>query len=83
LHAFSSEDAHKVREQLTELEKDALVKGWINGDDATRKVLENVGKDKINLYRDLKGQATEAKVSVETENQLYNHLTLFFSRYLR
>ncbi|MFW6263805.1 MAG: hypothetical protein ACOC34_07215, partial [Thermotogota bacterium] len=46
-----------------------------------KKTLEKFGKDKINQYAALKAKATEATVSVETENQIYNHLTLFFSRY--
>ena len=81
LHTFSAEEAAQVQEQLAELEKDDLVKGWLEADEDERKTLEKFGKEKLNQYRDLKGKATEATVSVETENQIYNHLTLFFSRY--
>ena len=81
LHTFSTEESTQLREQLAELEKEDLIKGWLEADEAEKKTLEKYGKDKINQYRALKGQVTEANVSVETENQIYNHLTLFFSRY--
>mgnify|MGYP000350765409 CR=1 FL=1 len=81
LHTLSTEESAQLREQLAELEKEDLIKGWLEADEGKRKTLEIFGKDKINQYRALKGQVTEANVSVETENQIYNHLTLFFSRY--
>lgn len=82
LQTLSADEAKHIKEQVANLEKDDIIKGWLESeDDAEKKVLEKVGKDKINLYKELKAKATEATVSVETENQIYNHLTLFFSRY--
>lgn len=81
LQSLSDDDVKLAKEQLAELEQEDIVKGWIDGDEAERKTFEKVGKDKIEQYKKLKAQAESAKVSVETENQIYNHLTLFFSRY--
>jgi adenine-specific DNA-methyltransferase len=73
----------KVKEQLQTLSADETknIKGWIEAEADEKKTLEKFGKDKINLYKELKAKATKATFSVETENQIYNHLTLFFSRY--
>lgn len=81
LQSLSDDDVKLAKEQLAELEQEDIVKGWIDGDEDERKTFEKVGKDKIEQYKKLKAQAGSAKVSVETENQIYNHLTLFFSRY--
>lgn len=81
LQTLSSEESEKVKELLAEIEKDSIIDGWLKADDTEKKTLEKFGKDKINQYLELKGKSTEARVSVETENQIYNHLTLFFSRY--
>ncbi len=81
LQTLSADETKQIQEQLSELEKDSLIEGWLKADDAEKKTLEKYGKDKINQYLELKGKSTEVKVSVETENQIYNHLTLFFSRY--
>ena len=70
LHTLSTEESAQLREQLAELEKEDLIKGWLEADEGKRKTLEIFGKDKINQYRALKGQVTEANVSVETENQI-------------
>ena len=81
LHVLTAEETAKVKEQLANLERDEIIKGWIAGDENTRKVLEGISKDKINHYHELKGLSTQARASVETENHIYNHLSLFFSRY--
>ncbi len=81
LQTLTSEESKKATEQLKELEKDEFIQGWINANDEERKVAEKLGKQKIAEYKRIKTQVTEAKVSGETENHIYNHLTLFFSRY--
>ncbi|NKI30575.1 DNA methyltransferase [Croceivirga thetidis] len=81
LQTLSADEAKQVQEQILEFEKDDIIKGWLEADDSEKKTLEKFGKDKINQYRELKAKAIESSVSVETENQIYNHLTLFFSRY--
>lgn len=81
LQTLSADESKQLKEQIADLEKDDIIKGWLEAEADEKKTLEKFGKDKINLYKELKAKATEATVSVETENQIYNHLTLFFSRY--
>jgi adenine-specific DNA-methyltransferase len=81
LQTLSADEAKQVQEQILEFEKDDIIKGWLEADESEKKTLEKFGKDKIKQYQELKVKATESSVSVETENQIYNHLTLFFSRY--
>lgn len=81
LQTLSADESKQIKEQIADLEKDDIIKGWLEAEADEKKTLEKFGKDKINQYKELKAKATEATVSVETENQIYNHLTLFFSRY--
>jgi adenine-specific DNA-methyltransferase len=81
LQTLSADETKNIKEPLADLEKEDLIKGWLEAEAEEKKTLEKFGKDKINQYAALKAKATEATVSVETENQIYNHLTLFFSRY--
>lgn len=81
LQTLSDDEVKQIKEQIAELEKDDIIKGWLQAESDEKKTLEKFGKDKITLYKDLKAKTVEASVSVETENQIYNHLTLFFSRY--
>jgi len=81
LQTLTSEESKKAAEQLKELEQDEFIQGWINANEEERKAAEKFGKQKIAEYKRIKTQVTEAKVSGETENHIYNHLTLFFSRY--
>jgi adenine-specific DNA-methyltransferase len=81
LQTLSAEESAIVQDKIAELEKDIMITGWLKADDDEKKTLEKFGKEKINQYLDLKGKSTEANVSAETENQIYNHLTLLFSRY--
>lgn len=81
LQTLSADEAKQIKEQIADFEKDDIIKGWLEAEADEKKTLEKFGKDKINQYKELKAKATEATVSVETQNQIYNHLTLFFSRY--
>lgn len=81
LQTLSADEAKQIQEQISELEEDDIIKGWLGADESEKKTLEKFGKDKINQYQELKAKATESSVSVETQNQIYNHLTIFFSRY--
>jgi adenine-specific DNA-methyltransferase len=81
LKTLTTEEAEKLKEELADLEKDGIVEAWLKADETERKTLEKFGKDKIREYLKVKGEVTGLRVSAETENQIYNHLTLFFSRY--
>ena len=78
---LSADQAKQIKDQLADLGKDDIIKGWLEAEGNEKKTLEKFGKDKIKQYNELKVKAADATVSVETENQIYNHLTLFFSRY--
>ena len=81
LQTLSADETKNIKDQIADLEKDDIIKGWLEAEADEKKTLEKFGKEKINQYKELKAKATDATVSVETENQIYNHLTLFFSRY--
>ena len=85
LQTLSAEEAKQVQDQIAEMEKSISLKKWLEAvqkkDENRLKIYEEDYKDEITQYKELKAKATEATVSIETENQIYNHLTLFFSRY--
>ena len=81
LQTLSDAQVHELEEQLATLEKEDIIKGWREAEGDEKKTLEKFGKDTIQQYQTLKAKAAATNVSVETENQIYNHLTLFFSRY--
>ena len=85
LQTLSQDEANKINEQLADLENSPAIKKWLeakNKNDETRlSIYEEDYKVEIQQYKNLKAKATESNISVDTENQIYNHLTLFFSRY--
>lgn len=82
LQTLTEAETTEIEEQISELEDDDLVAGWLNADDEKRETIESIDtQNKIEKYKGLKKKLQSATVSEETENQIYNHLTLFFSRY--
>jgi adenine-specific DNA-methyltransferase len=85
LQTLSADEAKQVQDQIAEMEKSTSLKKWLEAvekkDETRLAIYEEDYKDEIAQYKDLKAKANESSVSVETENQIYNHLTLFFSRY--
>ncbi len=85
LRTLSNVEANKVNEELDIFEKMPSIKNWLKAiekKDKTRlEIYEKDYKDEIQQYKILKSKATESNIAVETENHIYNHLTLFFSRY--
>jgi len=81
LQSLTDNELQNTRNELADLEKDDLIKGWLEADEAEKKTLEKFGMEKIARYNELLTKTKEAKVSEETENLIYNHLSLFFSRY--
>ncbi len=85
LQTLSADEAKQVQDQIAEMEKSTSLKKWLEAvekkDETRLAIYEEDYKDEIAQYKELKAKATESSVSVETENQIYNHLTLFFSRY--
>lgn len=85
LQTLTQEDAAQVKEKLAELETSTIIQKWLealaNNDTTRLEIYQEDYKDEIRRYKEIKAQVMEAGVSVDTENQIYNHLTLFFSRY--
>ena len=85
LQTLSADEAQQVQGQLAELEKSTSLKKWLEAvkkkDETRLAIYQEDYKDEIAQYKTLKAKAAESSVSAETENQIYNHLTLFFSRY--
>jgi len=81
LQTLTAEESNKATEQLRDLEQDEVIQGWLAASEEEKKIAEKFGKQRISEYKRLKTQVTESKVSKETENHIYNHLSLFFSRY--
>ena len=85
LQTLSADEAKQVKDQIAEMEQSTSLKKWLeavqNNDETRLVIYEEDYKEEIAQYKELKAKATESSVSVETENQIYNHLTLFFSRY--
>lgn len=81
LQTLTSEESKKALQQLKDLEKDEFIQGWINATDEERKIGEKMAGSKVAEYRRVKTLVDEARVAEGTENHIYNHLTLFFSRY--
>jgi len=81
LKTISDDETKSIGLQLKELEKDDVIKGWLAATDSDKTTLEKIYPDKFRLYQELSAKAKDVKVSEETENLIYNHLTQFFSRY--
>jgi len=85
LKTLSDEESRQMKAQLAEMEKSAAIKKWLEAiahhDETRLSVYEEDYKDEIRKYKELKSGVNESNISADTENHIYNHLTLFFSRY--
>ncbi|WKZ69725.1 MAG: hypothetical protein QY331_00490 [Melioribacteraceae bacterium] len=85
LTILTEEEVKKAKKELKELEENSVIKEWLKAkkekDKETLEFLEKKFEKDIELYNETKAAAESADVSIETQNQIYNHLTLFFSRY--
>ncbi len=81
LQTLTHAQVTEASEMLDDLMHDDIVKGWVAADDAEKKTLEKFGRDKIKKYRELKSLVESVQMAIDAENQIYNHLTIFFSRY--
>lgn len=85
LTILTEEEVKKAKKELKELEENSVIKEWLKAkkekDKETLEFLEKKFEKDIEQYNETKAAAESADVSIETQNQIYNHLTLFFSRY--
>jgi len=81
LQTLTTEEGKRAMQHLKDLEKDEFIQGWIKATDEERKIGEKMAGSKVAEYRRVKTLVDEARVAEGTENHIYNHLTLFLSRY--
>lgn len=85
LQILTNEEVEKAKEKLKELEESPAITKWLKAVEEKNheklKIYEEDFSKEIKEYKNTKADAESADVSIETENQIYNHLTLFFSRY--
>jgi adenine-specific DNA-methyltransferase len=81
LQTLTTEEGKRAMQQLKDLEKEEFIRGWIKASEEERKIGEKMAGTKVAEYRKIKTLVDEIRVADGTENHIYNHLTLFFSRY--
>lgn len=85
LQILTNEEVEKAKEKLKELEESPAITKWLKAVEEKNheklKIYEEDFSKEIKEYKNTKADAESADVSIETQNQIYNHLTLFFSRY--
>lgn len=81
LQTLTTEEGKRAMQHLKDLEKDEFIQGWIKANEEERKIGEKMAGGKVAEYRKIKTLVDEIRVAEGTENNIYNHLTLFFSRY--
>ena len=85
LKTLTVEEINKAKKQLDELKETSAISKWLKAvddkDNEKLKFFEEEFSNDIKEFKKVKYAAETAQVSIETENQIYNHLTIFFSRY--
>lgn len=84
LEVFDKEVTEKLAEEIARLEKDEMIASYLtalakNPEEAA--TIRKYSPGKIDKYDELKRQVDDAQKINSTEDVVYNHLTLFFSRY--
>lgn len=79
--AFQAGSNDGIQKELDELSKKDTVKGYLSGDDATKKAFENL--EDVKRYIELSSKLSGTSDSVALENDIYSHLSTFFSRYYK
>lgn len=84
LQVFDAEQKRQLESELKELEADESIQNYnkaLTTDKAEAEILYKYNKKNIDQYLKLKKQVSEVQKTNNTEETIYNHLTLFFSRY--
>lgn len=67
LKSITDDETKSIGQQLKELEKDDVIKGWLAATDSDKATLEKIYPDKFRLYHDLTAKTKDVKVSKEME----------------
>lgn len=84
LQVFDAEQQQQIESELRELDANENIQNYnkaLTTDQAEADVLYKYNKKNIDRYLELKKQLGEVHKTGNTEETIYNHLTLFFSRY--
>ncbi len=81
LQTLTGKQVLEARNLMEKLATEDIIKGWLRADPAEKKILEKIGWEKIQEYQLFQDMVNTVQVSEDTENQIYNHLAIFFSRY--
>ncbi len=82
---LTAEEKKKLQQQLDDLKQEQSIKNWLEAkaanDGGRINIYEKDFKEDIAKYKKLEQWLNSVYVSEETQNQIYNHLYQFFSRY--
>jgi len=85
LHTLSTQEAQKAEAELQELIEENAVKKWLeakaNNDIQRLEIYEADFKKEIRRYKEVERLVQAARAAGDAENLIFNHLSLFFSRY--
>ncbi len=81
LETLSEAETANLADQIADLEKKDTIKGWISAPAEARPTLEQYGNGTIAEYKRLKQLEANMRATEVSENDIYNHLRIFFSRY--
>jgi len=85
LQTLTAAQIANAQKELSMLSESTGIRRWIEAkaknETKRLEIYEEDYKNEIKKYRDLEAQINNAQVSTHTEEIIYNHLTLFFSRY--
>ena len=85
LKTLSSQEAQKAETELQELSQKETIFKWLeakaNKDTETLNVFEKAFTKDILRYKEIERLVQGARAAGDAENLIYNHLSLFFSRY--
>jgi len=85
LRTLSTKEAQNAEAELEEYKTKDTIKGWVDAkekNDTNRiAIYESDFKKDIARYKEVERIVQAARAAVDAEKVIYNHLTLFFSRY--
>jgi len=85
LQTLSSQEAQKAETELQQLVEEKAIKNWLEAkaknDTKRLEIYEEDYRKEIHKFNDVERIVRTARAAGNAENIIYNHLSLFFSRY--